>query len=171
MSEEQVKEFLLEGKIEHVIKYLYRFSGRVKKYVIENNGTKDDALDIFQEALVIFCQKVNDRNFTLTSKPETFLYGIAKNLWRNESRKKGLPEFDLKEEQSLNENQYATAESVFKKLSDSCKKILSDFYIKQLTMLEIAQLRSLRSEKIAKDRKYKCLAKARKMYQAVNLNF
>ena len=93
MSEEQVKEFLLEGKIEHVIKYLYRFSGRVKKYVIENNGTKDDALDIFQEALVIFCQKVNDRNFTLTSKPETFLYGIAKNLWRNESRKKGLPEF------------------------------------------------------------------------------
>ena len=64
----------------------------VRKMVMANSGTEDDAYDIFQEAFVVLFQNCQKEDFILTSEPCAFLFGVSKNLWKKEleRRKKVL---------------------------------------------------------------------------------
>ena len=58
------------------------------KLVISNNGSEEEAKDVYQEAFIVFWQKAVGGNFTLTSKISTYLYSICLNLWRKELTEK-----------------------------------------------------------------------------------
>src|SRR5688572_17798720 len=61
---------------------LYKFYfPSIDSYVRQNMGNKEDAEDIFQEAIMVLLQKVRQPDFALTSALKTYLYAIAKNLW------------------------------------------------------------------------------------------
>ena len=49
--------------------------------VLKNNGSEDDAKDIFQEAVIVLYNKVQTGNFELSSKLNTFLYSVCRRLW------------------------------------------------------------------------------------------
>lgn len=173
MQKTDIQQLIYEGKIDEVVKYLYQDVKIVTKFVKQNSGDGSDANDVFQEAMVIFCQKVTNTGFELTSDIKTYFISICKNVWFNElrKRKKSFDASLLNETvyDEIEERKFQEAEVAFDKLSDSCKKLLNDFYVLKLSMGEIAEKWQVKSQKIVKDRKYKCLNKARKMYQTLHV--
>jgi DNA-directed RNA polymerase specialized sigma24 family protein len=64
--------------IESVYKENYAL---IQYFVINNNGTEDDARDIFQEAMMVFYEKAKSPDFELTCQIKTYLYSVARRLW------------------------------------------------------------------------------------------
>ena len=53
----------------------------IQNFVIYNNGSADDARDIFQEAMVVLYEKSKDTTFLLTCQIKTYVYSICRRLW------------------------------------------------------------------------------------------
>ena len=73
----------LRSRQSYVVRYLsVRYLPMVRQIVTETGGTFEDAKDIFQEALLILIEKIDNRDFILTCRFKTFLYCVCKNLWK-----------------------------------------------------------------------------------------
>lgn len=53
----------------------------VQSFVLNNNGTYDDARDIFQEAMIVLYENAKSETFVLTCQIKTYLYSICRRLW------------------------------------------------------------------------------------------
>lgn len=49
--------------------------------IINNNGSSDDAKDIFQEAMIVLYEKVRSGTFELNCQIKTYIYSVSKRLW------------------------------------------------------------------------------------------
>lgn len=166
MTDDKLIDLLLNNKEHQALRQLYNYQKPVIQYIKKNQGTKQDAEDIFQEALAFFCEKVTGQNFRPSSSINSYIYGVSKNLWRNQLRKK-QPDLtdkftDIQEEISFDESeQLNQAQKALNTLGKKCIELLELFYIKSYKMDEIAQKLGFASGKTAKNQKYKCLAKAK----------
>jgi RNA polymerase sigma factor (sigma-70 family) len=146
---------------ESALDYLYKQHYKmILRMILRNNGTEQEALDIFQDALIVFWQKAMDTNFELTSKISTYLFSVCQNLWRKELDRKKKYEDSDKEESEYNqlENQEMVKiiHDCINELGDSCKKILSYHYFDGLSMDKIATKMRLANSDTAKTKRYKC---------------
>ena len=122
------------------VKEIYdRFAGKVKSYIIRNNGSEDDAADIFQESLIDLYQQAKNRSLKLTCPFEPFLLLICKRKWLNELKKRGRQGVTkgTDELSEMGEDVFAMAEMVqtqnektrlfmamFEKLGERCREII-----------------------------------------------
>src|SRR3954451_5131233 len=53
----------------------------VQAFILNNNGTYDDARDIFQEAMITLYEKAKSESFVLTSQIKTYIYSVCKRMW------------------------------------------------------------------------------------------
>ena len=53
----------------------------VARYISKMGGTFDEAKDIFQDALVIYYEKVTNAAVSINSNEKDYLTAISKNLW------------------------------------------------------------------------------------------
>jgi len=156
------------------IRALYRqYMAGLTHYVVKNNGSEEDAQDIFQEVIVSFVHLVKEGRFRGESSIKTFLYAINRNLWLNELKRRGRAGFREKlfeegrsmggSEQisSVIENREATKQlmGVVESLGADCKKILLLFYFENRSMREILEETNYESEQVVRNKKYKCLKK------------
>lgn len=160
MKDQVVIEKIQQGD-ESAIDYLYtKYYKMMTKMVIKNSGTEDEAQDIYQDALVVFWQKVTRKELVLTSRISTYLYSICQNLWRKElDRKKRLSgemterseviDFDRKEKHEI-------IHRCISELGETCKKVLTYYYFDGRSMKEIAELLEFANADTAKTKKYKC---------------
>src|SRR5947208_287077 len=58
----------------------------VAKYVSKMGGSFDGANDVFQDALVIYYEKLVNNSITLNINEQAYLLGIAKHLWAKKFR-------------------------------------------------------------------------------------
>ncbi|BDC99295.1 sigma-70 family RNA polymerase sigma factor [Persicobacter psychrovividus] len=163
MQDKEIIQRIEQGD-ESALDYLYvKLYSMITKYIMRNGGTEDEAKDVFQDALVIFWQKVAKKELTLTAKISTYLFGVSQNLWRRElSRKK---RFSNEEAEVITSSNFEQDErnkiirDCIKKMGDSCRDILTAHYFDGLGMPEIAQKFGLANADTAKTRKYKCKKK------------
>ncbi|MCC5929407.1 MAG: sigma-70 family RNA polymerase sigma factor [Cyclobacteriaceae bacterium] len=146
---------------EKALEYLYRkYFSMMKRSILKNNGTEDEAKDIFQDALIVFWQKVTSGNLVLSSKISTYLYSICQNLWRKElDRKKRLSNEEKDEEVYIKNDEEERLKIVtdcINQLGDTCKKLLTYHYFDGLPMSEIADKLGFSNTDTAKTKKYKC---------------
>lgn len=156
-------------------KKLYKYYPVIKKWLLANGCAKSDVQDIFQQALLVFCEKCQDSDFTLTASIDTYLFSVSKFVFyakcretQKNSPKRRVPTelIDIAASNDVNELQQkeerlSAATKAFQKLGEKCRTILTLFYLKRESMKEIAQRVGLRNEKVAKNQKYKCLKKAK----------
>jgi RNA polymerase sigma factor (sigma-70 family) len=173
MDDHQVINLLRSGSNSKALKALYRSFPMMEKLIRTNGGTRQDAEDIFQEALIILCTQVREKNFRLTAKLSTYLFSICRYLWKDASKKRKLdilPDFDTgltrAEEEALDvwreaDQQVSLAEKVLLELGDRCRELLLLFYNGGLKLKDIAARMGYSSENTAKNQKYKCLEAAR----------
>ncbi|NBP68832.1 MAG: sigma-70 family RNA polymerase sigma factor [Cytophagia bacterium] len=147
----------------------------VLNLVLSNNGTEQEAKDIYQEAIIHFYGRLQQTEFVLTCKIRTYLYAVSRKLWlrRLVARKKELrietgetfvsideeiAEFDSKEKE------FKAMEASLGQLGEPCKTILEDFYLRNQTMEEITNKFGYTNTDNAKNQKYKCLQRLKRIF-------
>lgn len=168
---------LLSGDSKGILEIYNSVFPSVSKYISINNGTQEDAEDIFQKSLLLISAKVKVKNYQPIKNFEWYLFGICKNLWLKELkfRKKWVTK-------PINEELYSESSSKlsaltildndrwelymrnFDFLSDNCKKVLSLFLMKK-PYSEIAKTLGYNSESVVRQRVFKCKSKLTKTIQ------
>ncbi|HEY0609441.1 MAG TPA: sigma-70 family RNA polymerase sigma factor, partial [Chitinophaga sp.] len=142
-----------------------------RKLIRSNGGTREDAEDIFQEALIILCRKIKTGNFILSAKLSTYLFSVCRFLWNDQQRRQkiaisddnadhilledNLPELFEQEKKAL------LVEKALQALGERCKELLLLFYHTKMKLRDIAVQMGYSSENTVKNQKYKCLEGAR----------
>ncbi|HEX7414870.1 MAG TPA: sigma-70 family RNA polymerase sigma factor [Bacteroidia bacterium] len=163
-----------------VIHTIYKkFYPTIMRMVLSNSGTEQEAKDVFQESILVLYHHVQKQSFILTCALQTYLYSIAKRLWLKQLHKKsGTVKLD---ERFYEGEDFAEAEnevSVYEEreqnldrmqesigaLGEPCKTLLTDFYIARLGMDEIAKKFGYTNADNAKNQKYKCLQRLKKIF-------
>lgn len=159
-----------------IIRSIYEnYHKAIVKLVETNQGTKDDAHDVFQEALVLMFQKVQAPNFKLTSSFLTYFYAISRNIWYNKLRKKSNSEVTLDNKMLLmveqdttsigeSNEQYFLYRKMFLQLGQDCQKLL-DLFLQKVRMEQIMQKMGFGSVSYTKKRKFLCKEKLVKLIQ------
>ena len=163
MKDSEILEKISKGD-ERALDYLYKkYYRMMTNIVLKNNGTEDEAKDVYQEALLAFWQKAVSGKLVLTSKISTFLYSICMNQWRKELERKSRlssEEVDKEEYQTHDEKErYKVVMECINELGDTCKKILTYYYFDGLNMSDIAEKLNFANTDTAKTKKYKCKKK------------
>ncbi len=50
-------------------------------FICSNNGTEQEAKDIYQDAIIAFYERVLQPDFVLTCKIKTYIYAVCRRLW------------------------------------------------------------------------------------------
>ena len=147
---------------------------KIENYVLNNNGTIDDAKDIYQEAFIAVWRNIQLDKFYPENENALsgYLFRIAKNKWLDHLRsghyKKitrisdsadSLPE-DLLPEEDI--EYIREVKNKFKDLGENCREVLTRFYYKKESMRIIAEKFEW-TEATAKNNKYRCLQHLREL--------
>ncbi|MCP4440728.1 MAG: sigma-70 family RNA polymerase sigma factor [Aureispira sp.] len=155
------------------IKEVYKMAYPVcAKFITNNNGTTDDAKDLFQEVLVVFLKKLRLPDFVLTAAIPTYMYAITRNLWLKQLRKHSKKPIDLVldepeshvplvqvdelEEKVLIEAKHEHISEVLATIKEDCQKLLVAFYFKKMSLKEIAKEMDY-SDGFVKVKKKRCM--------------
>ena len=162
---------------ESVLKQLYlAYFPMVLQLIINNNGTADDAKDIYQEAIIILYNKIKAGDFELSSKLKTFLYSVCRRLWLKRLSQMSRYGGDIRDFQEYSEVddevekqneldiQFSKMEGALQLLGEPCKTIVEDFYIHGRSMQEICERFGYTNADNAKTQKYKCLQRLKKLF-------
>ncbi len=161
-----------------VLTALYKkYYNIVLKLIVSNNGTQDEAQDIYQETIIIVFENVKKPTFELNCQLQTYIYSIAKRLWLKQLKKNGKTFlFKENEEDELTDvtndlNEHFKKEDDILKMNQSmqllgepCNTIITDFYVVKMSMDEIAEKFGYTNSDNAKTQKYKCLQRLKKYF-------
>ena len=159
------------------IETLYkRHYGMVQALILNNNGSVEDAKDIFQEALIVLYEKTKSGSFELNCLIKTYLYSVSRRLWlkRFHQLQKFTSEVEnveevvsVEEDLEMHErrnNDYLIMEKAMQSLGEPCKSLLESYYLQKRSMMEIAEDFGYTNADNAKNQKYKCLMRLKKMF-------
>lgn len=160
MNDQEILEQLRKGN-ETILDLLYKKNYRMMvKMIVKNNGSEEEAKDIYQESLIVLWQKARDPSFILSSKISTYLYSICLNLWRKELERKKRHSYEMKEGSETmdmdRDERIKIINKCIQQLGNTCRNILIYYYFDRLSMTEIAEKMNLANSDTAKTKKYKC---------------
>ena len=150
----------------------------IQSFILNNNGSYDDASDIFQEAMIALYEKAQTDSFVLTSKINTYLFSICKRLWlkrlqqigRYSNQVDGFEEtIPIQEDLEMHEKrnaEFAIMERALNSLGEPCKSLLEGYYVKKMDMQALAKDFGYTNADNAKNQKYKCLMRLKKLFFA-----
>ena len=182
MKAEFTEQALLKGLANNdsrAIETIYKDNFNiVRSFIIQNNGSYDEARDIFQEAMIALYEKAQSETFVLTCKINTYVYSICRRLWlkrlqqigRYSPQVFGMEEtVPVEEDIELHEKQnaeFAIMERAMNSLGEPCKSLLEGYYIKKQDMQALAKEFGYTNADNAKNQKYKCLMRLKKLFFA-----
>jgi RNA polymerase sigma factor (sigma-70 family) len=179
LHEEQA---LLEGLAasdRKAVETLYRDNfNMVQTLIINNNGSADDAKDIFQEAMIVLYEKVRSGTFELNCQVKTFVYSVSRRLWLKRLQQQNrysapgdsmenvvAVEEDLEQHEQRNA-EFDMMENAINHLGEPCKSLLEAYYLQKQNMQVIAANFGYTNADNAKNQKYKCLMRLKKIFFA-----
>lgn len=127
---------------------------------------KDDALDVYQEAIIAFTRNVREGKFDpSTTEPSTYLFAIGRNHALNTvRRRKGQPALDASvlhiahppENEQWHDEAHRThlIGHGMKALTEKEREILRLYYTEERSMTEIADAMGYNNADVAKKMKY-----------------
>lgn len=180
MKPENNEQLLLKGLVNNdsrAIDTIYKENfNMVQSFILNNNGSYDDARDIFQEAMVTLYEKAKSESFVLTCQIKTYIYSVCRRLWlkrlqqssrfviQSESLEDTVPvEEDLELHEKRNA-EFAIMERALSNLGEPCKSLIEAYYIHKKGMTEIAAEFGYTNADNAKNQKYKCLMRLKKLF-------
>ncbi len=154
----------------HTISLLYRSTyPKVKKFIMTNRGTKEDAEDIFQKAILQVALRYKKEKNEVSGSVEGYIFTICKNLWRREIAYKKTTSIEdnyiqIRDDANdfsnalLEQKKWELFYNTLQKIEGNCKKIL-DLYFAKETYSEIKKTFDYTSESVARQRVFKCKKK------------
>ncbi|CAM3350000.1 RNA polymerase sigma factor [Aequorivita lipolytica] len=162
------------------LKNLYKTNfTKVKRYVVKNSGSEQQAKDVYQEAFVAMWRNIKNDRFAAESDTAIngYLFQIAKYKWLDHVRSVKYknttfinrdieyeePEIEIEENKS---QKIKLIMDCIGNLGERCQTLLKLFYFERKQYKEIAQIMSM-DEASARNAKYRCQEQLRKMTQII----
>ena len=169
---------LIEGlrlKDERVLKLIYRQHYQmITNMVVNNGGSLQEAKDVYQDAVIVLYEKLQDNRFELSCRIKTFLYSVSRNIWLKQLKARRKYEGNILDATKLDEplwqesvdteDQYQAMNLAMEALGEPCSSIMRDFYIHQSSMEDITEKFGYTNADNAKNQKYKCLKRLKKLF-------
>ena len=182
MKAESNEKALLQGLArsdKKAIENIYRENyNMVQSLIINNSGSADDAKDIFQEAMIVLYEKVRSGTFELNCLIKTYVYSVSRRLWLKrlqqmnryvpamENLQDTVPVDEDVEENERIDSEFQAMEKAISSLGEPCKSLLEAYYLERKSMQEIASFFGYTNAENAKNQKYKCLVRLKKIFFA-----
>ena len=182
MKAESNEKALLQGLArsdKKAIEIIYRENyDMVQSLIINNSGSADDAKDIFQEAMIVLYEKVRSGTFELNCLIKTYVYSVSRRLWLKrlqqmnryvpamENLQDTVPVDEDVEENERIDSEFQAMEKAISSLGEPCKSLLEAYYLERKSMQEIASFFGYTNAENAKNQKYKCLVRLKKIFFA-----
>jgi RNA polymerase sigma factor (sigma-70 family) len=146
---------------------------KIARLILNNNGTHENAKDIFQDALVIVIENVLHQKIDLTCSLGTYMYSVCRYIWLNHLRKRKITT-QIEDNYSINErieilslndssHNIDAVNIAVSQLGNPCKSLLELFYYHNYTWEQIADELGYISAASARNQKYKCMERIREM--------
>jgi DNA-directed RNA polymerase specialized sigma24 family protein len=149
----------------------------VARYVSHMGGSFDEAKDIFQDALVIYYEKLAGGPVKLQHSEKAYLLGIAKHLWsrknKNNQRHTALDDSlnDMATEEMAPSSSSEKLMQLLHTAGQKCMELLQAFYYDKLPLSKIAGTFGFSGVRSATVQKYKCLEKIRDTIKEKSLTY
>lgn len=149
-----------------------RFAGRIEQFVRANNGSTDDARDMFQESLLVITRQARRPGFRLLCPFEAYLYMVCRGRWFNELKRRQRAAVTIQAAGGFEENEDAGAladtalreeardrlfRRFFDQLSAGCRQLLQLAWTPETSMEEVSAQLGV-SYNYARKRKSECIA-------------
>lgn len=153
-----------------ILKFIYKSHySTVLKFIMSNNGSEEDAQDIFQETLITVYKNIREKpDFVLRCNFQTYIYSIARLFWLKHLREQkkvdgeivlvenlGYVHFEDPEPFREEDHRYALYQKAFLTLPSDCRDILK-MTIDGCSQKEIVDALGLTSENYIRKRKHFC---------------
>ena len=121
----------------------------IQVFILNNNGTVDEARDIFQEAMIVLYEKALTGQFELTCQLRTYIFSVCRRLWlkrlqqmnRFSNNTDHIAETIAVEEEIEAHEKYNSdinlMENAMSKLGEPCKSLLDAYYTQKKNMQDI----------------------------------
>ena len=172
IKEDQIPEFIRNGQDNLVIPILYKkVYPLVENYIVRRSGRKEDASDVFQDALLLFYKQVIKNTFDPKYKVFGYLFRLSLNQWLNKIKKdnkmqpmESLPdiygeEMQLNKEVLFVKNQPNILQSMFTDIGEKCIELLTYTIYSDLLMEDIMIRMGFVSESAVKMQQHRCKKK------------
>ena len=180
MKAESNEKALLQGlarsdkkAVESIYKAHYNM---VQSLILHNNGSADDAKDVFQETMIVLYEKVRAGGFELNCQIKTYVYSVSRRLWLKklqqmnryapglQSVENSVPVEEEIEKHDQIKDEFQAMEKAIGSLGEPCKSLLEAYYFQKKNMQEIAASFGYTNADNAKNQKYKCLMRLKKIF-------
>ncbi len=181
IDEKEIIQKIKENDEETIEKIYISNYPAIMYFVISNNGTIQEAKDIYQDAFIIFLDKLKDPAFELYCKIKTYLYSVARRLWLlelarsnkktpilNETANYIYQHIDEETDLEKREQRFRAMYQSLEEIGEHCKNLLTDFYIRKLSMNEITEKMGYTNTDNTKNQKYKCLKRLKTIFFSKN---
>jgi RNA polymerase sigma factor (sigma-70 family) len=170
-KEKDIIKAIKTGNNELVLNHLYKeILPRIRKMILKNSGTDEDAKDIFQDTVLIFYNQVKLNKFDESKDVGGFMYSVARNLWINRAKiKNRFVQLESNESSHgsegnvlndlISQEKTLAIEEVMNQIGEECKKLLKLSIYDKLSMKEIAEKMGYTSDGVAKTYNYRCKQK------------
>jgi RNA polymerase sigma factor (sigma-70 family) len=151
----------IRNQDDKVLNWLYdNYFQSVKNHVLSNSGSAEDVSDVFQDAIIVLYNQISDDNLHLTTDLKGYFFGIARNVWSAQLRKKQKTielESDFPDDEETEEQYDPILERiisrVFQKLKPDQQMVLN-LFSDGLSYEDIAEKMNLKNEVYARRKKY-----------------
>lgn len=138
----------------------------LKRWILSNSGTSQDAEDIFHNTLVAVYRNCQRPDFSIECDLNIYLFAVGKKLWLQKLRRKKVEnryEASIPKDPHENNIENLIEESeilelygeYFNQLGEECRKLLK-FVFEGKSMKEIAELLNFNNEAHARKNKFRC---------------
>ena len=180
MKSELNEEQLLRGLAKNdkkAVESIYKDNyNMIQSMILNNSGSADDAKDIFQEAMIVLYEKARSGTLELNCQIKTYIYAVSRRLWlkrlnqtnrfvANTEQVQELvnTETDLNDHEER-DREFVLLDKAISSLGEPCKGLLEAFYFKKRSMQEISSSFGYTNADNAKNQKYKCLMRLKKIF-------
>lgn len=172
-GDEEIRSMISAGNQEALVILYRKHHQMLRKYVLNNQGSREDAEDLIQEVLVAAWQNAQKPEFTLSAGWGTYLMAIGRNQWLKQLRKQlRFSDQDPADAEKMSAD-VSTERLDLKKLvqmveqlDENCRKLLTLFYFESLDMEQIAIRLGYNNAATTKAKKYQCFKRLEEKVKA-----
>jgi len=151
----------IRNQDDKILNWLYdNYFQSVKNHVLSNSGSVEDVSDVFQDTIIVLYNQITDNNLNLTSDLKGYFFGIARNVWSAQLRRKQKTvelEVDIADEGDAEEQYNPVLERIISRVFHELKpdqQMVLNLFSDGLSYEEIAIKMNLKNETYARRKKY-----------------
>ena len=172
METKDIIQAIKDDNSQMLVKALYKEAfPPIVRYFKQKRGTKADAEDCFQEAMLTLIKKVKTNTFDEKYEVKNFLFVITRNIWYNKLKRAHkvnameLEDFQLEDDTQgiesvlIDEERSHAITSLMNKAGERCKELLHLLLFENKKMKEVATIMGFSSDEVVKTNHYRCKQK------------